>query len=294
VEVVYRGRAALVAMDDEGVYLIRKSTAAAAAKERTQELIAVPKAGGEPTVLVPRGSFLPSFEVHDGKLFFIHPGEGVASVPLSGGEPTTLAPDPWGVRLTRTGERLLWTSGSHKQPKGETGAIYAVPAGGGERTRIASAGRPATILGDASRVFWMAMPCLYAKVAEGEVQELGCDFGLEMAQDDEALYVVERERRAEPMSTVLRLDKTTHARRPLYRVPAYVQALQVDDGWLYISASNGAPAIGEVVAIPVKGGAPRVLAKDLEDPFRVFVDATHVYVETQADAQRVVRLKRAR
>jgi len=292
-EVVYEGKGNLVALDAERVFVVRPGPGRPPVDHDdpvgSQELVAVPKTGGEAKVLIPKQRFGTQAFVRGDDVFFVRAPKGIAKGSLSEGTVSILATAPEAVQLTLHDDHLFWTSGHGDDP----GEVSSVTIDGGDVATLVKA-HGGAIEADDDNVYWTDGDCVHRYPRKGNVDTKTCDgYAVSyLVQDDDAVYASAVRPGSKPHYAVSRLDKHTLKPRVLHDFDAYVNAIALAGEYVVASISHSLHGRGEVVAIPLEGGSPRVLVEGLSDPFRLQIDERHVYVQTKEPARRVVRVPR--
>jgi hypothetical protein len=171
--------------------------------------------------------------------------------------------------LVALGGALYWSDA--------LGAIWTMPSDGRSPARQLSDGQKFAfhLFRAGDRVFATSRKDLLRIDADGSVNALGlklAELPEESVGDAGALYITLFKR-----TEVLRIGATDNRRTTLASVPRGVLGLHGDT--LYAASYS----TGALVAVPVRGGAPRTIATGLPRPTAVAADAEAAYVYCERD-----------
>jgi hypothetical protein len=176
----------------------------------------------------------------------------------------------------RCAANVYWTNAC----SGATGCgVFTLPKAGGTPLLIAASDAPEGIAVDDTSVYWAETgtgAVMQAPKQGGPPQQLAAPDAWDVALDDAFVYWTDQG------SSVGRVPKGGGPQETLVKLSAGVSTvmLAVDDTRVYFSVQLG--SAGFVASAPKAGGAPTMLAKDLELPYGVALDAESVYVAVKS------------
>jgi hypothetical protein len=265
--VVARATSRVLGVDDENVYY---------GDQADDGVFALPKTGGEPVRLARRAPVAGTLTIEGDVLVWIaSPGDAVLQVSAHGGPVTTLRDKGIFSDVTAYGGEVF---------------VAEVVSSGGTLTRIAGTAAtkiaaldvPARALAaDASSVFVVtATKILKTPHGRGAAETIFTGEGLDYPEvDDTSLYFVATVERGERV--LLKLPKSggapTILARNVRQAPLEIAGPEI----FYFDAERP-----QLRAVPIAGGAVRILAEDeiLARPNQIEADATTVFVAVEDGA----------
>jgi hypothetical protein len=223
----------------------------------------------------------------------------VMKVPIAGGPPVTLAS---GLR-TLTALALDATNvyvtvwGSFMLSDPALDQVLRVPmAGGAAETLVPGQLSPQGVAVDSAYVYWGNRGAVSRMLLSGGALEplvSGTPFPVELAVEDANLYWVNIDVSADASASVrvMKVPKAGGTPTALVTVPENASGprLTVAGAFAYWTSSVYTPknggrnaGVGNLNKVPVAGGPSIRLATDLVGPVGVAVDATHIYLVSQA------------
>lgn len=186
-----------------------------------------------------------------GQDVFVTSDFAIDKLPLTGGKPTKLASTSYAYELALLGNRAYFSADQPAGPPGPQGkqqtesTLASVPLGGGSVTTVIASHPP--LLGESLQ-----------------------------ASDGTSLYFGHT-------SELWSIDKLTPPETTLASYPlsgkAAVTSIALHDGYLYVGEYDPAAKgdQGGIQRLPVSGGTPRILIKDIGIPRALAVDDAHLY-----------------